>query len=179
MKYPFLLFFLVAAISILVGCSTTKTHIDLKTSAPASVLLVSKSSFPQNWIITPCEPTCYRREGELYAMRDFYNSSVPGGVIQEVYRLKNGSEAQAKYTDIYDVDLKYLNSDVDIYKSTIADKYSVKCGEDIVPICSSLGLYGNYVVYFYFALNENGIQKKDIGNILASQEERINDQLLR
>ena len=141
---------------------------------PARDLLLDVSAFPIDWVVSPCDPNCNRREGYNLAVRDFYTMSAPGGVVQEVHRLTSFAEAEQKYTYIRGVELAQQELiETMPPPDSVATHYEIGCGKYIVTHCKFMGQYETYVVYFYFATNDEGLSLEDVRAIITTFDHHI------
>lgn len=183
----------------IVGCSLNSGESTSRglPNAPAWMLLLDRTSFPQSWDVDPCtkSPLCF---GEQEAVRTFGIVNVPGHVLQEVERHTTVQRAKTVYeaarTALFNKAPPPRSPSTELlpppeisYHSPIADDFHLGCGVNVVPACQAIFRYRNYFVHLYFDLDKwqqyglerdgDGLQLQDVEPILRAMDAKASSVL--
>ncbi len=177
--------------TLTVGCTLVigRTSTTPPAGPHAYELLLDERAFPQDWRINPCAPDCGRDEGENQAARTFVhdNPTIPGHVLQDVFRLGSVEDAQAKFQTYREVDFRkreppqvpstaLLPPSEFSYRSLVADDFYLGCGVDIVPVCRVIARYRNYFVHLHIDVDKgeaDGLQIDEVEPVLHALDKLV------
>ncbi len=142
---------------------------------PANALLLDTEPFPSDWTISPCMQPC-ELEGSAEALRDFGRAGVPGNVGQHIFHFANGRDARAKFHR-YEETTTFPATKEITYRSPLADEQYLRCGIDVIAVCTTGLRYGEYFVEIDFHIDLDGrgegLEMREVEPVLRAVDERV------